>query len=214
MAANPGSPALAALGSTSVDAKGEGDTAPAYIATPSGAPGSQQTCPGSLAGEACPPREALLRTCREVFSTHGGPAQYLRKHLQDPETPAATQEFLQWLWETIPLTEDAFCHFSGPLNGSAYSEALKLAPDRVHVAVLGFAEECLWAQSKIWLSCLVACSRSCVLVFSMPTLLLGLPQPGAVSNRRRRPISVSSWQSTWCWTGLSASLSWSAPIHP
>lgn len=109
---------------------------------------------GTQSVSAASPTEMLLAAFRQLCGKHGGPCQYLQHSLQ---SPSAKQDFLAWLWKTIPPSDDAFFHFSGPLAGSDYQDAMKQAPDRIHCGLLGFAEECPQVLILILLSCFVVC---------------------------------------------------------
>lgn len=98
--------------------------------------------------------DMLLTAFRQLCGKHGGPCQYLQHSLP---SSSAKQDFLAWLWKTIPPSDDSFFHFSGPLAGSNYQDALKQAPDRIHCGVLGFGEECPQVVLLIMLSCRVVC---------------------------------------------------------
>lgn len=81
----------------------------------------------------------LLASMEQALRHFGGPSQYLTNVL---ETKESYQDFMTWLWDEFPESEDAVFSYQAALPTVTEEEVSHSLPLIVHVSALGFTQDC------------------------------------------------------------------------
>ena len=82
--------------------------------------------------------EERLAKCELIATTDGGPAQYLRKVLQEPD---ARNSFLDYLLYQLPMADDKYYHTDKHIPTVDSKELSMSPPTILHVAALAYKED-------------------------------------------------------------------------
>ena len=84
-------------------------------------------------------KNQLLSSMEQGLRQFGGPSQFLTKML---ETEQSYKDFMTWLWDEFPETEDEVFSYQAALPTVTEVEVSHSLPLIVHVSALGFTVDC------------------------------------------------------------------------